>query len=142
MYALIVLTGGLFALAWLVMLMRDINQVERRSVFPATFLGFALFVWLLIYFSLIFVQPTLGTFPPGASSIRLALIFILGAGLLLFQIVLLIQIHRHIKIALGSTFSVAGAIVTIGLTLLMFLSFVLVQKRLNVLIGRRSSTGG
>jgi hypothetical protein len=67
------------------------------------------------------------------------LMFILGVGLLVFQIVLLVQIHRHIKIALDSPFNGMDAILTIGLTLLMLLSYVLVQKRLNVLIERRSS---
>jgi hypothetical protein len=140
MYAVVVLTGGLFTFAWLIMLMRDIKHVERRTLFPARSLGFALFVGLLIYFSLIFVPPMPGTLPQATSSTRLALMLILGAGLLLFQITLLIQIHRHINLALESTFSVVDAIVTISLTLLMFLSFVLVQKRLNVLIERRSST--
>jgi hypothetical protein len=121
------------------MLMRDINSMERRSVFPATSLAIASFIGLLIYFSLIFVPPTPGTFPQAMSSTRLALIFILGVSLLLYQIVLLVQIHRHIEIALESTFSVMDAILTIGLTLLMFLSFVKVQKRLNILIERRSS---
>jgi hypothetical protein len=142
MYAVLLVTGGQFTWVWLVMLMRDINDMERRSVFPATSLAIASFIGLLIYFSLIFFPPMPGTLPQGMSSTRLALMFILGVGLLLFQIVLLVQIHRHIKIALESTFNVMDAIFTAALTLLMFLSFVHVQKSLNVVIEGRASPGG
>jgi hypothetical protein len=139
MYAVVLATGGQFAWVWLFMLMRDINYMERRTVFPTTSLAVASFIGLLIYFSLIFVPPMPGTLPQGTSSTRLALMFILGVGLLVFQIVLLVQIHRHIKIALDSPFNGMDAILTVGLTLLMLLSYVLIQKRLNVLIERRSS---
>jgi hypothetical protein len=139
MYGVLLISGGLFAFIWLVMLMRDINSVERRAVFPTSPLAATLFIGLLCYFYLIFGPPAFGTQPGGISTTRLAATVILGVGLNLLYITLLILICRHVKVALGSRFGAIDGIVVVVLTILIGLSLVLVQSQLNILVERRIS---
>jgi hypothetical protein len=63
MYAGYLVSGGLFGFLWLILLMRDVNELERSSVFSLRFLSSILLFGLLAFLlSFIFLLITFGQF--------------------------------------------------------------------------------
>jgi hypothetical protein len=139
MYLAVLVSGGLFAFVWLVILMRDINQIEGRRVFPVEqlavvmLLGLATHVFLT--FDLVFVWATVRP-PPDVPTIQLVVIFTLAFALVLLEYTLIVLTTRHVTRALGAQYHVRDAVITIVLNIWL-LSLVIVQTRLNALIESR-----
>jgi hypothetical protein len=139
-YLAVLASGGLFALVWLVILMRDINQIEGRRVFPveqlAVVMLFGLAAHVFLTFDLVFGLLTVRP-PPDVPTIRLAVMFTLAFALILMEYILIVLTTRHVTLALGAQYHVRDAVITIVLNI-WWLSFVIVQRRLNALIETRS----
>jgi len=139
MYLAVLASSGLFAFVWLVILMRDINQIEGRRVFPveqlAVVMVFGLAVLVFLTFDLFFVLATVRP-PPDVPTILLVVTFTLAFALVLLEYSLIVLATRHVTRALGAQYHVRDAVITIVLNI-WFLSFVTVQRRLNALIGSR-----
>jgi hypothetical protein len=139
LYAAVFASGGLFALAWLFLLMQDVNRLKSRRVFN-TALYLSVFCFgLALYSALIFWPPLPGTVPPGLSPLRLGLILAVGLALLIFPAVVIVQVNNEITTALSSKSRSLNVIVMILLTYLMFISLIVVQLRLNDLIRTRTA---
>lgn len=137
MYALVWVSGGLFAWVWLFMLMQGVNNLEGRRVFAVRPLAAVMIAALLAYFWLIFGPSTPGT-APGMSSARISLILLLAGAFLVFQIAIPILLQRHIKTALERDFSALDSFYIALLTLLVFLSLAIVQRNFNILVDKKS----
>ena len=139
MYLAVLASSGLFAFVWLVILMRDINQIEGRRVFPveqlAVVMVFGLAALVFLTFDLFFVWATVRP-PPDVPTILLVVTFTLAFALVLLEYSLIVLATRHVTRALGAQYHVRDAVITIVLNI-WFLSFVTVQRRLNALIGSR-----
>jgi len=139
MYLAVLASSGLFAFVWLVILMRDINQIEGRRVFPveqlAVVMVFGLAALVFLTFDLFFVLATVRP-PPDVPTILLVVTFTLAFALVLLEYSLIVLATRHVTRALGAQYHVRDAVITIVLNI-WFLSFVTVQRRLNALIGSR-----
>lgn len=134
LYTALFFSGGFFAWVWIVMLMRDINRCERRSVFPVKSLTFAFAIGLTLHFLFLFfptVFPTISLAAPGVWGL---ILFILPATLVALMSVFLVLVYRHAKISLGAEFGGGDVFAVAGLTLLMMLSFVMVQQRVNLFV--------
>jgi hypothetical protein len=142
MYAAVWLSGGYFSLVWLVLMMRDVNQMERRSAFPVSAIAVVFLLGLSIFFFLAFGFSTPGAGPQATSTVRILLIGILGLPLSLAPFVVLIFVSRYVEKALGCEFRAINAIVLVALSFLMFLSLPVVQRRMNVLAERAKQGGG
>jgi hypothetical protein len=141
MYAATLATGGLIAFVWIVMLMRDVNQLERRSAFPSTQLAIASCLGLSAFLFLIFALPSPATVVPGMSATRLSLIITLGVVLSLYQFVSIVLVSRHVNVALGARFRAIDVVASVLLTLCMLLSLPMTQRRLNNVIERKGASG-
>ena len=139
MYLAALASSGLFAFVWLVMLMRDINQIEGRRVFPVEQLVvvmlFGLAAHVFLTFDLVFVLVTVRP-PPDVPTIRLIVMFTLAFALVLLECTLIVLTTRHVTRALGAQYHVRDAVITIVLNIWL-LSFVIVQRRMNALIESR-----
>lgn len=136
LYAVTLASAGYFAFAWLVMLMRDINRIERRIVFPTNVIAWGIGLSVAGYLCIIFALLTLD--PPPEWLIRLGLFaMILFVALCVVSILLLVFVARCIARASGVKFRYRDALIIIVLSLLWFLSFPIVQRRLNELIEGR-----
>ena len=139
MYLAVLASGGLFAFVWLVILMRDINEIEGRRVFPVEQLAVVLLLGLAAHvvltfdfvFGLLTVRP-----PTAVPTIRLAVMFALAFTLVLLECSLIVLTTRHVTRALGAQYHVRDAVITIVLNIWL-LSFVIAQRRFNALIESR-----
>jgi hypothetical protein len=99
MYLAVLASGGLFAIVWLVILMRDINEIEGRRVFPvaqlAVMLLFGLAAYVFLTIDLVFDLLTVHS-PPGLPTIRLAVMFTLAFALVLLEFTLIVLTTRHV----------------------------------------------
>jgi cytochrome bd-type quinol oxidase subunit 2 len=139
LYAAVLASGGIFAWAWIFLLMQDVNRLKRRSVFN-TALYFSVFCSVLaLYFALIFWSPLPGTDPPRLSPLRLGLILSAGLALLVFPAVVIVQVNNEITTALSSKSRSLDAIAIVLLTFLIFISLIVIQLRLNELIRTRTA---
>jgi hypothetical protein len=130
-YVLLLFTNGLFAFIWIFLLMRDVNRLAGRRVFPAGGLLIVLAAGFLIYLAVLIFPRTLATelaLPQGYS---FAAVFSLAVSFLVFLMTVLILIYRRSKLALGQPFGAIDVLKTIGLSVVMFLSFIMVQQQVN-----------
>lgn len=140
-YAVLLLSGGFFSFVWLVMMMRDINRLEQRTVFAIRSTVVSLSVLLLLYFGLLFFRRTLDDIGFGSFFSRFVIAFIIAITILVILVIILACVYKHAKIALGMSFNSLDVLVILVLSFLMMLSFVLVQKRMNILIRQASIPG-
>jgi hypothetical protein len=114
--------------------MRDVNELERRRVFPDREIGLIFIVALIVYFALIFFVPNGDSEIPGMSHSRLFFLLALGLSLALSPAVILVLVSRYIDNAAGVKRSNLPIFL---LTFAMFASFPIVQQRMNELIESR-----
>lgn len=137
LYTALFFSGGFFAWVWIVMLMHDINRYEQRPVFPVKSLAFAFAIGLALHFAFLFVPSAFPTAILAVSGVWVPVLFILPSALVALMIALLVLVCRHAKTSIGVGFGVRDVFAIIGLTLLMMLSFVMVQQRVNVLVEKK-----
>lgn len=118
------------------MLMHDINRLERRLVFPVKTLTVLFSLGLLFYLTVLFAPETLIGLGPEFSEARLVLLLNVGLALPPALIVMLILVLRRANSKLGITSSFRDSLLVVGLSLMVMLSFVLVQQRVDILISR------
>jgi len=133
LYVAVLVSGGLFAFLWLIIFMRDVNRLERRPVFPVAAMTVIFLLSLLIYAMLIIFLPEYKRMEYSIRSTWIILIFALGIFITIFLIVELSLVHIHISRALEVGSDPGNVLTVIVFTILMFLSFVIVQRRLNTL---------
>jgi hypothetical protein len=135
LYIAIWLSFGLFSFAWVLLMMRDINTLEERSVFPLqsamAWLGGCFTIYFALYFVLIFSST------PHDSLIAIFFAVALLVWALLFMYV--IQVRRYTNIALGMKYGIGDKLKTFFLTMAWFLAFPFTQERLNRLIETKLS---
>jgi hypothetical protein len=137
MYVGVIFSGGLFTIPWLLLILRDINKLESRRTFRVQFHTVSLLLGPGLYFlSVIFLILTSGEFSSGRQLWVIAT-FLFGFGLVLYQIALLARASLHIADMLRYRRGMLHIIGIVALTLLSGLSYIIVQRRLNVLIERR-----
>jgi len=136
MYVILVISNGLFGFVWIVLLMRDINRLERRPIFPVKALGIFFALGLLLHFSMLFAPEVFPVGPRSFSS-RFAILVTLGTTLLAVLASMLVLVYRRARLDLGMAFHAVDILVVVGLTLLLMMSFVLVQKCVNTLVTRQ-----
>ncbi len=128
-------SGGLFGFAWLILLMRDVNQIERRNVFPVRVIsGIFLFGFpacLLVVFYWMWwrvVPPSWALFSIASMAIALDLILF----------VFIVRVSLYASRALGRSCPRMDAAGIVVLTILAGLSFIVLQRRMNILVERAS----
>jgi len=133
MYLTVLASGGLFAFVWLVILTRDINEIEGRRVFPVEQLAvvflFGLAAHVFLTFDLVFGLLTVRS-PQGVPTIRLVVMVTLAFALVLLEYTLIVLTTRHVTRVVGAQYHVRDAVITIVLNIWL-LSFVIVQRRLS-----------
>jgi hypothetical protein len=135
-YAGLLLTSGLLGFPWLVLMMRDVNTIARRRLFPTmrVAVGFAIVLAVyLVLLVLLFVLP-LGD-PVARWTLRA--ILALAVALLSSILVSLVCLARKIAAVQDTEFGLADIIKTVVLTIPFFLSFPVLQRRINALSGQR-----
>jgi hypothetical protein len=133
MYGLVIVSGGLFAFPWVLLILRDINRYERKPIFRVRFLAFLFLLALALYFLFIF-GPLI--FQKPEWRINVAALVVLGVGLNLLLFSLLAKASVYVDEALGASFKFTRAAILIVLTFVAALSLVVLQRRLNLLIAR------
>lgn len=136
MYVGVLASAGLFAFVWLILLMRDVNQLERRTAFPAKSLTVFLSLGLPAYYLAVFFLPFPVAEPSTTRQVCLALIFVFAIALILLMFISLVRLSLHVTRALGYTSHAMHATLIVVLTLLSLISFVILQRRINILIER------
>ena len=102
MYVGLLVSAGFFMFAWVILLMRDVNQLERRAVFPVKSLTAIFLFGIPAYFlAVIFLPDTVGE-PSTPRQVWAALIFIFGVALYLLLIIFLVRVSLHVTRALVS----------------------------------------
>ena len=134
-YVALILTNGFFAFIWVLLLANDVNRAAKRPIFPTTALAVGLAATLAIYLSLVFFPRTVAAELDIPQRSLTAAMFVLGSSLLVLLVFLITLIHRKAKLALGETFTVRDTFATIGLSIVMFVSLIMVQQRANRLLG-------
>lgn len=132
LYASLVLSFGLFGFVWPVLMARDVNELQRRPVFPVVLLGLSFGVGGMIYLSAGFGVPAV----INDKSTRLVILIAVSLLLYALQIALLILVYRQSRIMANLPFGAQQVAAVIALHLLMQLSFVIVQQSLNSTIER------
>jgi hypothetical protein len=136
-YMATIVSGGLFLFVWLILLMRDVNQIERRTTFPTRAVTAILLVGVPAYLLLVF------SLPSGAPLRHWWIVLLLGVMGLAFNLILfvyLVRVSLYATRALGYTFHRTHATAMVLLTFTAMLSFVILQYRMNTLVERSSSS--
>ena len=131
MYALTFLSGGLFPFVWLVLLMRDINELEGKRIFRTGPIAALYTVALAVHLLLTFGFSQTWATPPGTPTYKLVLATGVAFGLLAMLIGSVVVVARRIAFASGRKFGFVGALTTFILTVPFFVSFPILQSRLN-----------
>ena len=124
-YAAVWLTSGIFALAWVVMMMRDINELRGRKVYPTKAISLAVVLALVANVSLVFV----GELPK--PTMLIAIHLAVAVSLMLFLMIGPILVSRQIDKLLPDR---PSTVVLVATSFCWFLSLALVQRRLNTAV--------
>ena len=136
-YLAFALSGGLFSFVWLILLMRDVNQIERRNLFPVKSVSgiflFGIPVYLLAVLFLMWwrVQPP---------SWAVFTVVLMGIALELILYVFIVRVSIYVSRASGRSSPRMEAIGIVVLTILAGLSFIVLQRRMNILVERSLSS--
>jgi hypothetical protein len=126
MYLLVMVNGGLFSFVWLALMLRDANLAAGKrggAVLSAIFLGL-LAPYLLLYAAMM----SHGLPMP---AILLVPAIVLALTLTGLWMSFLVIINNNIRRASGLAPSVTEAIVMLVLSILMYISLPILQRRLN-----------
>jgi hypothetical protein len=116
------------------LLMRDINSIEKKTVFATRCFGIASALALAIYLLLCFaLSRELGDFSILHEAWVIAT-FGLGFGLVVVAIASVVVVCRHAALLSGAKLSTADVLLLVALSIPFFLSFVMAQRRVNALI--------
>lgn len=137
LYSILLLSGGFLSFVWAAMLMHDVNRFERRLVYPLKALAIFLALLLLLYFGLLLSAETFAAIGFKSFPARFVGLFALGTILLGVLVAILVLVYRHANLGLGKIFTVLDIVSLVGLTLLVMLSFVIVQRRANDFLATR-----
>ena len=137
MYIGLLLTSGILGCAWIVLMMRDINQMEGKTVFPARCVAIIFSVGIPIYFGSIILIANVLT--PGSTYKQNAVLLLvtLGLALNLMLFVWLARVSRYTARSLGYRYPRLFAVAMVALVFAAAISFPLVQRALNALLKRR-----
>lgn len=138
LYAALVCTSGLFAYIWLILLVRDVNHIKGRSEIPSGPFIAALCAGFLAYLTILFYPRTLALTFSVPQQVLTTLLFVLALFLYLVLVATLVVVYRHTKIVLGVKFGARDVLAVIGLTVLMFVSLIMVQQNMNAAIERKA----
>jgi hypothetical protein len=133
MYSAILVSSLFFVIPWALMLARDINALERRSVFNLRVLGWTMVPGFVVVAS---VPLWLPVSAGPASTIRglgMTARFLLAVAVVAEDVILAALIYRHAARATGSRSSM---LVAIALSICWFVSLVVSQRRLNTLVDK------
>jgi hypothetical protein len=136
MYSLVLVSAGLFGFIWLVLMLRDANLAAAKrgawTILSAIFLGL-----LALYLVLYAAMMSHGFPMPAILFIPMIVLALTLTGMWMSFVVI---INNNIRHASGLAPSVAEAIVMVALTIVMFLSLPILQRRLNkIAVARRQS---
>ena len=137
MYAGLLLTSGLLGFLWLVLMMRDVNAIAGRWLFPTARIAVVFAIMLTAYLGLLvllFSQP----FDGPIARWNLRAIFALAIVLLSSIFASLVCLARKIAAIQDAEFGLANIIKIVVLTIPFFLSFPVLQRRINA-VSRRSA---
>ncbi len=140
LYAILLFSSGFFAFAWIVLLMIDINRIERRPVFPIGVLVAFLSLGILAYFALLLMPEAFYAVGFRSFFSYFVALFALGTALVASLVTMLVLVDRRTKLTIGDKFSAMDASIVVGLTFLLMSSFVLVQRHVNALSSLVSRT--
>lgn len=132
MYGLVLVTGGLFAVVWLVLMVRDADAVAGRQG-GSTALSIALLVavHLTLLALIIFVPPA---FP--AREVMITTDIPLAVILFALELVIVVIINSRLRSVMTLPPQTANTLLFVFFTLTMFISLMLLQQRLNKLAAR------
>lgn len=134
MYGLVLVTGGLFAVVWLVLMVRDADAVAGRQG-GSTALSIALLVGVAVHLTLlaliIFVPPA---FP--ARKVMITTDIPLAVILFALELVIVVIINSRLRSVMTLPPQTANTLLFVFFTLTMFISLMLLQQRLNKLAAR------
>ena len=130
LYAVTVMTGGLFAFPWIMMIMSDLNQIAHRRIFGVFHRG------LILSAGLALVLLILGDAQPRTERPFWFQLIILTVGLIGVALMdSVIRVARHLSEVTGRDFQTSDAVIILIFTFtLCFLSLPILQQRLNRLI--------
>jgi len=135
-YLAFAVSGGLFCFVWLILLMRDVNQIERRKVLPVRMISRIFLFGIPAYFLVIFYWMWLRQRPPSWAFVSIAS---MGIALDLILLVFIVRVSLYVSRALGRSSACMDAAGIVVLTILAGLSFIVLQRRMNILVERSSS---
>ena len=138
LYAVTVMTGGLFAFPWIMMIMSDLNQIAHRRIFGVFHRGLILSAGLALVLLILFLVTLifLGDAQPRTERpfwFQLTILTVGLVGIALMDSV--IRVARHLSEVTGRDFQTSDAVIILIFTFtLCFLSLPILQQRLNRLI--------
>ncbi|WP_131836441.1 hypothetical protein [Ancylobacter aquaticus] len=137
MLLILVLTGGLYAWVYIILIFNDINKMSERNVFPVRIVS-TLFILLgASYISLIFVPPGLRGYAASPPSMGFYAILSISLILVISLFISIVVANSHIRRMSGGTSGWIDGIVIIVLMAFWMASIPLVQHRLNRLLKKR-----
>lgn len=134
-YALVFLTGGLFAYIWILLLARDINRMSERSIFNLKALSALVGLLLIVIAVCVAILLSHLITAPAQQNDTMSLIANIGtvASILLYvtTLVLAAAIYRSLLSKKGEKFTMSALVKIIFLTFVMYISLPYLQTLLN-----------
>src|SRR5262249_30358589 len=121
----------------LILLMRDVNQIEQRSVFPVRVISGIFLLGIPAYLLALLLWMWWAVEAPSW------VVFMVVSLAIVFESILFVFIVRvslYVSRALGRSFPRMEATGIVVLTVLAGLSFIVLQRRMNILVERSSSS--
>src|SRR5262250_258154 len=114
-YLAFAVSGGLFGFVWLILLMRDVNQIERRNVLPAGMISRIFLFGIPAYLLVVFYWMWLRVRPPSWAFFSIAS---MGIALDLILFVFIMRVSLYVSRALGRSSPRMDAAGIVALTVL------------------------
>jgi hypothetical protein len=141
MYAATVVSSGFFAIVWLILLMRDINELEHKPIYPIRPIAAILAVGVSgVLLSALLLGMSMAIGPISSARLTwIGLTFAVAFAMVVLQYTLLVNVCTRVDRMLGRTDRALRALSIVVLTLLANLGYIVLQLRMNKVLERRTT---
>ena len=130
MFALTFLSGGVLVFVWLVLLMRDINELEGQRIFRTDLVAAVIIIAQAAVLLFFIYEIRMQGFPGGPPVYPFLVAIVVVIGLFALYLGSVVAVARRIAWARGRQFGLVDAFITMILTIYL-LSFPILQSRIN-----------
>ena len=130
-YLALFVTSGLFVFPWLVLMMNDANAIEGKVTLPAAYFK-AFFILVIPIYAVVLAFPFFSNVSPQVEFVWLpSAAAVLAVALLVAIFMGVILISRYVARIEGRRYGFADALLSVILTVLLCVSFIVMQRQLN-----------